>query len=65
VRIRIDDGRCEGHGRCWETAPDLIEDDDRGRGVVRDPDAVVPAALEAQARHAANVCPEQAVVLSD
>lgn len=65
MRIRIDDARCEGHGRCWETAPDLIEDDDNGRGAVRDPDAVVPPELEAQARQAANVCPERAVVLSD
>lgn len=65
MKIRIDAERCEGHGRCWETAPDLIEDDDRGHGVVRDPDGIVPPELEAQARHAANVCPERAVVLSD
>jgi len=65
MRIRIDEARCEGHGRCWETAPGLIEDDDRGRGVVLDPDAPVPAELEAQARQAANVCPERAVLLDD
>jgi ferredoxin len=63
MRIRIDDERCEGHGRCWETAPDLIGDDDRGRGVVRQPGASVPPEHEAQARAAANVCPERAVVL--
>lgn len=63
MRIRIDEERCEGHGRCWETAPDLIEDDDRGRGVVRDPDRPVPPELEDQARTAANVCPERAVIL--
>lgn len=63
MRIRIDPERCQGHGRCWETAPDLIEDDERGRGVVRDPDADVPPEFEAQARQAANVCPERAVVL--
>jgi ferredoxin len=63
MRIRIDEERCEGHGRCWETAPDLVEDDDRGRGVVRDPEGVVPAPLEDQARQAANVCPERAVIL--
>jgi ferredoxin len=63
MRIRIDEERCEGHGRCWETAPDLIEDDDRGRGVVREPDRPVPPALEGQARMAANVCPERAVLL--
>ena len=65
MRIRIDEDRCEGHGRCWETAPALSEDDARGRGVVRDPGVPVPAALEAAARRAANVCPERAVVLDD
>jgi ferredoxin len=65
MKIRIDADLCEGHGRCWETAPDLVEDDDRGRGVVRDPDATVPPELEAQAREAANVCPERAVILTD
>jgi ferredoxin len=65
MKIRIDVDRCEGHARCWETAPDLIEDDDRGRGVVIDPDSAVPADLEDQARAAANVCPERAVILSD
>jgi ferredoxin len=65
MKIRIDADLCEGHGRCWETAPDLVEDDDRGRGVVRNPGADVPPACEAQAREAANVCPERAVILSD
>ena len=63
MRIRIDEDRCEGHGRCWETAPDLVEDDDRGRGVVRDPDAPIAPEHEAQARQAANVCPERAVII--
>jgi ferredoxin len=64
MRIRIDHDRCEGHGRCWDIAPDLVDDDDRGHGVVRDPDAVVPPELEAQARDAARSCPEHAVTLS-
>lgn len=65
MKIRIDEDRCEGHGRCFEMAPDLLDEDDRGRGTVRDPDASVPAALEEQARAAARVCPERAVVLTD
>ncbi len=64
MRIRIDSDRCAGHARCWETAPDLIVDDEDGRGVVRAPGADVPLELEAQAHQAASVCPEGAVVLS-
>ncbi len=65
MKIRIEADLCEGHARCWETAPDLIEDDDRGRGVIIDPGADIPAELEEQARAAARVCPERAVILSD
>jgi ferredoxin len=65
MKIRIDADVCAGHGRCYETAPDLITDDEAGHGVVRDPTADVSDALVAQARTAARVCPERAVVLVD
>lgn len=65
MKISIDPARCSGHARCWETAPDLLADDDDGRGVVRRPDAEIPTELEDQARTAARVCPEGAVILSD
>lgn len=65
MKISIDQQRCEGHGRCWETAPELVADDEDGRGVVRDPAAAIAAEHLDQARRAAAVCPERAVVLSD
>ena len=65
MKICIDADRCSGHARCWETAPDLLVDDEDGRGMVRHPGADVPAQLEEQARTAARVCPEGAVILSD
>jgi ferredoxin len=65
MKICIDPDRCSGHARCWETAPDLLVDDEDGRGVVRHPDADVPPELEEQARTAARVCPEGAVILTD
>lgn len=65
MKICIDAAACSGHARCWETAPDLLVDDEDGRGVVRDPEAIVPPELEEQARQAARVCPEGAVILSD
>lgn len=60
MRIHIDSERCEGHGRCWENAPDLVYDDEAGRGVVRG-DGTVPTEFEAQALAARNACPERAV----
>jgi ferredoxin len=63
VRISIDSTRCEGHGRCWENAPDLVDDDEDGRGAVRG-DGVVPTEFEHQARIAEGACPERAVILS-
>jgi len=28
VKIRIDPERCQGHGRCYDLAPDLFGDDE-------------------------------------
>ena len=61
MRLRIDTERCTGHGRCYMLAPDVFDTDDRGYGVVTVAD--VPSELEAQARKAADNCPEQAVLL--
>lgn len=63
MRISIDAQLCQGHGRCYEIAPELVEDDDRSRGVVIQPE--VPTELMDKARAAANACPERAVRISD
>ena len=34
VKVRIDSERCHGHGRCYDLAPDLFEEDDEGYGHV-------------------------------
>ncbi len=65
MRISIDPELCAGHARCWETAPGLIDDDEDGRGAVRNPGASIPPELEDEARQAARVCPERAVLLFD
>ena len=64
MRIAIDAERCQGHGRCWESAPELVECDEVGRGVVRG-DGTVPAKFEDGARTALRACPERAVTLPD
>lgn len=63
MRISIDAELCQGHGRCYEIAPELVEDDDRSRGFVIQPD--VPAELVEKARAAVNACPERAVSISE
>jgi len=64
VKIWIDRECCFGHGRCYETAPDLFEDDEDGRGVVKGDGSISPATID-MARLAVRQCPEHAVKLTD
>jgi len=64
VKVQIDTGRCQGHGRCYELAPDLFGEDEEGYGTVLG-DGAVPPEKEKQARLAAANCPERAVVLAE
>jgi ferredoxin len=60
MRLVIDAELCTGHGRCYALAPDVVDADDRGLGVV-----VVTGELEgdllAQAERAVLNCPERAI----
>ncbi|MCW2900970.1 MAG: ferredoxin [Streptosporangiaceae bacterium] len=62
MRISIDFERCQGHGRCFDVAPDLVEDDGEGYGSVIGDGEVRPDHADA-ARSAVRQCPEQAVTL--
>ena len=62
MRIHIDAERCEGHGRCYALAPELVEADDIGNGHEIG-DGTVPADLERKAELAAANCPERAVIV--
>lgn len=64
VRVRIDDERCVGHGRCYMLAPELFEPDEVGNSVVIG-DGSVPPELEDKARLAAANCPEEAVIVEE
>jgi ferredoxin len=64
VKLHIDSERCQGHGRCYDLAPDLFGDDDEGFGTVLG-DGVVPAGSERDARLAVANCPERAIVLDE
>ena len=56
----MDPERCEGHGRCYATAPEVFEADDLGNGREIG-DGAVPEALGAKARLAVANCPERAI----
>jgi ferredoxin len=62
VKVQINSGRCEGHGRCYDLAPGLFGEDDEGYGRVLG-DGTVPPDQEQDARLAVANCPEYAVRL--
>jgi len=60
MRVLINHDRCQGHGRCYDLAPDLFGEDDDGYGTVLH-DGRVPADREDDAGLAVANCPEQAI----
>jgi ferredoxin len=62
MKLLIDRERCQGHGRCYDLAPDLFGEDEDGYGVVLG-DGQVPPGREDDARLAEANCPEAAVEL--
>ena len=60
MKLSIDPGKCQGHGRCYDLVPDLFTDDEEGYGVVRG-DGDVPAGREEDVRRAVANCPEGAI----
>lgn len=63
MKVRVDLGKCVGHGRCYELAPEVFGEDERGHCRVLRAD--VPAALEADARLGAENCPEDAISIDE
>jgi ferredoxin len=62
VKVQIDPGRCQGHGRCYDLSPGLFGDDEEGYGTVLG-DGTVPPDQERAARLAVANCPEHAIDL--
>jgi len=60
VKVQIDPGRCQGHGRCYDLAPSLFGDDEEGYGQVLG-DGTVRPDQEREARLAEVNCPEHAI----
>ena len=60
MKVQIDPERCQGHGRCYDLAPDLFGDDEEGYGQVLGDGTVAPD-QERNARLAVANCPEHAI----
>lgn len=60
MKVQIGPERCQGHGRCYDLAPELFGADEEGYGQVLG-DGLVPPELERAARLAALNCPEHAI----
>ena len=60
MKIQIDPERCQGHGRCYDLAPNLFGDDEEGYGQVLG-DGTVRPEQEREARLAVVNCPEHAI----
>jgi ferredoxin len=63
MRVIVDLGKCQGHGRCYDLAPDVFEPDARGHVDVA-VDGDLPPVLQPDARIGVRNCPEAALRLS-
>lgn len=67
MKVQIDPALCQGHGRCYDLAPDLFGEDEDGYATLTTLTAggEVPAGREDDARLAASNCPESAITVSE
>ena len=63
MKVRVDRNVCVGHGRCYELAPDVYGEDERGHcTILRE---TIPPELEKQARAGEENCPEGAIEIDE
>jgi ferredoxin len=60
VKVQIDSDKCQGHGRCYDLAPDIFADDEEGYGQVVG-DGMLTEDNADRARLAVANCPENAI----
>lgn len=63
MKVQIDPGLCQGHGRCYDLAPGVFGADGEGYGQVLG-DGLVAREAGPDARLAVLNCPEQAIELT-
>lgn len=63
MKVSVDQGLCQGHGQCVESAPEVFEVRDDGFAhVLREIDS---AQVEGKVREAAGRCPVEAIVIDE
>jgi ferredoxin len=60
IKVHVDSEKCQGHNRCYASAPGLFKVDEYGYATERG-DGVVPKGMEEKARLAVVNCPERAI----
>ena len=63
MKLYVDAAKCQGHARCFGSAPQLYEADELGHSITRS--EVVPDGLEDLARLTATNCPERAITIEE
>ena len=61
MRVQIDSERCQGHGRCYDLAPELFGEDEDGYAVLVLDGGRVPPEPGGRRPLAVANCPEQAI----
>ncbi|MER5990733.1 ferredoxin [Streptomyces viridosporus] len=61
AKLEIDVPMCQGHGRCYEMAPDVLDADENGIAVLKSDE---PVDVE-RARAIAATCPEFAILVKE
>ena len=67
MKVAIDPALCQGHGRCYDLAPDLFGEDEDGYSTLTPvtADGQVPPDREDDARLVAANCPESAITVTE
>ena len=59
VRVQVDLSRCQGHGKCMISCPEVFDEDEQGYPVVAVEE--VPTELVAAVNACIDDCPERAI----
>ena len=67
MKVRIDEQRCQGHGRCYAIEPELFDpvDDDGHSGFSLDELPAGDADLRARVAAVGANCPERAITIDE
>jgi len=62
MKVKIDETRCSGHGRCYVLAPEVYQLDDNGYNAEAGSTTEIEPGLEKKAMVGVKNCPEAAII---